>query len=168
MGQWQAAAQLFSRMMVSSFSKGYSDADMVEHGKRIILLTSGHATELRSPTDLLLYGHRRLIAALRRDGIQQPHLDAWTVSALSQLLHGSKDRIAQMQGAMVELQSDSPQISKGFRREIGPTRKLLSCSLALRDSNDSRILVSDKGRDRHRLLLGLAVVLISLAAYAVA
>jgi hypothetical protein len=164
-GQWQAAAQLFSRMMVSSFSKRYSDADMVEHAKRIILLTTGHATELRSLTDLLLYGHRRLTAALRRDGIQQPYLDEWTVSALSQLLCDSKDRIAEMHSALALLQSSSLQISKGFRREISPTRKLLSCSLRLHGEKNAWIWVSEQGRDWHRLWLGLAVVVIAIVAY---
>ena len=165
-GQWQAAAQLFSRMMVSSFSKLYSDADTIAHAKYIILLTTGRATELRSQAELLLYGHRRLTDALRRDGIQQPYLDEWTVSALSQLLCDSNDRIAEMHGALALLQSGNFQVSKGYRREISPTRKLLSCSLRLCGEKKAWIWVLDKSRDRHRLWLGLALVLIAIGAYA--
>ena len=99
--QWQAAAQLFSLMMVRSFGQGYDEAYLVEHANRITLLTTEHETELQSATDLLLYGHRRLIASLRGDGMQQPYLGEWMVSAFSKLLQVPEARVAAMR-AMAE------------------------------------------------------------------
>ncbi len=162
--QWQAAAQLFSLMMVRSFGQGYDEAYLVEHANRITLLTTEHETELQSATDLLLYGHRRLIASLRGDGMQQPYLGEWMVSAFSKLLQVPEARVAAMR-AMAELHPGNNRITKRYQSEIGPARVLLACSLRLQGDAAANIWVSNKGRRRNFGLLLLAVVAIAVLAY---
>jgi len=164
--QWQAAAQLFSRMMVSSFSRRYAEAYLVEHAKRITLLTTEHQAKLQSATDLLLYGHRRLIASLRRDGIREPHIGEWMVTAFSQLLRGSHARIAAIQAAVAELHPDNNRITRHYQSEIGPARKLLACSLRLQGNDAAWVWVSNEGRRSNLVFLGVAVVVIAGLAYA--
>ena len=57
--QWQAAAQLFARVMVVPFRLHYSEPYLVEHASRVIFLTTQRHGDLNWATDLLLYSHRR-------------------------------------------------------------------------------------------------------------
>jgi hypothetical protein len=163
--QWQAAAQLYSLMMVSSFVQRHTEAYLLEHAKCITLLTGKHPADLRSTTDLLLYGHRRLTSSLHHDGMRQPHLDEWMVAAFSQLLRGSQPRIAAARVAVAELHPGNNRISKRYHSEVGPLRRLLACSLDLQAKDAARVWVSDKGRTLSRGLLGSALVAIAFVAY---
>jgi hypothetical protein len=163
--QWQAAAQLFSLMMVSSFDQRFTETYLLEHAKCITLLTGKHPADLRSATDLLLYGHRRLTASLHRDGMRQPHLGEWMVAAFNQLLRAPKSRTAAAHAAVAELHPRNNRITKRYQSEIGPLRRLLTCSLHPRANDVARVSVSAQGRRLSLGLLGVALIAIALMAY---
>ena len=81
--------------MVSCFDlRFHDDADLIEHAKRVVTVAAGHQPQLQSRADLLLYGHRRLTEALRRDSLPQPSIGEWAVAAVSQLLRQSAARFS--------------------------------------------------------------------------
>jgi hypothetical protein len=163
--QWQAAAQFFARSMVNSFRSRDNETGLVNGATHIMLLTRGHYADLRSATDLLLYDHLRLIAALRADGMQQAHIDEWAVSAVSELLRESKDRKAVVERAVTELYPGNNRITSRYRAEIGPARQLLARSLDPRRLAADPAVVHAKGRNRNSAILVLAIFVIAVLSY---
>lgn len=161
--QWQAAAQLFAHMMVSSFVQRDTEANVVGEARRFILLVAPRPAQFQSCADLLLYGHRRLTAALRGDGMQQPHIRDWTVAAVSRLLRSRPDRSEAIGAALVALLPDNNRITKSYLSEIGPARALLVRSLSVADTDNVQVWVANNGR--RRLLLGGAIIVIAAGAY---
>jgi hypothetical protein len=164
--QWQAAAQLFCRMMASAFGRRYTEAALVEQAKCVVLLISGHPVELGSAADLVLYGHTRLVDVLHHDGIESSHNGEWIVPAFCSLLHESPARIAALQAARTELQLGNRRIGEHYRSEIGPMRRVLECSFRLRGNDQAWVWIRRKGLVRNVALLALAVIGIAWFAWA--
>ena len=156
--QWQAAAQLFARVMVNPFRLHYSEPYLVEHASRVILLTTQRHGDLNWATDLLLYSHRRMTAALRADGMQQMHIHEWMVTAVGELLRESTDRKTAMKLAMVELHPGNDRISKRYQSEIGPARQLLARALLVSPVDPAT--AQKKHRVRNLVFLAVAVAAI--------
>lgn len=138
-GQWQGAAQLFVSMMYGMLDARYTAADaasqLVAGAKKVILLTAREQAALTSPTELLIYGHGRIVAALQADGMQQPNLDEWIIIAFSRVLGQLPDRRQAMKKAVALLHPDNTAITQANQAGIGAARRALQCSLQLTQAN---------------------------------
>lgn len=146
--QWPAAAQLYALTMVSSFIGPAQEAYRVEHAKRILLLMTGREAELGSAIDLLLYGHRRMTASLRADGMHAPHMEEWTVAAVGRLLRDAPARVAAMQTALGELGLGNNRVGKKYQSEVSAVRNVLTCALRPHVGDAAQAAQADASRRR--------------------
>lgn len=163
--QWQAAAQLYCRMMATAFGGRYIEAHLVERAKCIGLLITRRPVDLSSRADLVLYCHTRLMDCLEKDGIETQEAGEWIVAAFSSLLRGSPDRIAAVRAAYSELHPGNRRIGEHYCSEIGPVRRLMECSLRLQDDERAWVWVDDQGGRRNLTLLVCAVAAIAVFAW---
>lgn len=137
--QSQAAAQLFMWMMISAYNADYVADEintLVEPANNVILMIAGERAELKSRIELVLYGHRRLVAALQADGIRQPNIDEWTIAAFARATKEFAVRTGALEAAIGELRPESLFVGERYRSEIGATRKVLTCAKRLLDADN--------------------------------
>jgi hypothetical protein len=129
--QWQAAALLFARVTLGAANSPYDEADLVKHAEHIVLLTTQQRGPFNWSTDLLLYGHRRMVAALVSDGLQPSRRDEWIIAAFGALLHQATDAEKEaVRNVVAVLHPGNYRISKHYQTEIGPASQHLTCGLA--------------------------------------
>jgi hypothetical protein len=160
--QWQTAAQLFFWMMTGTCNERYASDDaatvLVEHANNIVLLTTCDRAELTSRTELLLYGHGRLLAALAADGMRQPNIDEWIVTEFGRLLQRDPVRRQVIEEAVNRLHPQSEAITERYRSAIGPARRVLKCSL--QPEITRRVAVSDARLAPLLTFIGLVVFVV--------
>jgi hypothetical protein len=160
--QWQAAAQLFALTMVAAFTSRFPETDLAARAQDIVLFMTEHEAEIGSTADLLLYSHRRLMAALRADGLPKTQLDEWTMTAIGELLkHNpltSVDRNAAMKRALGELHVGNQRIGKHYQAGIGRAHRVVWCALQMHDDDLAWIWVKSKGRLWHWLMLSVVAI----------
>jgi hypothetical protein len=162
-GERLTAAQLFMWTMISAYEVNYAAGGaartLVEHANNVILLIAGDRAELKSRIELVLYGHRRLVAALQADGMRQPNIDEWIVAAFAQSIRKFPVREGAVNAAIDELRPESRVVDGRYQSEIGATRKVFECARSLLTANNfNRVAVAEGRLDPFGTLVVLLLV----------
>jgi len=158
---WPSAALLFARMMIGTYAGPDKESDLIADANKIIVVMRKRPGGLKYRADLFLYGFRRLVAALKSDDIEQPHLDEWMRMAFSELARTSPAHRELIETAIDNTAPWNTEITTRYQADIGHARSILIRSLDRLSHHQAQERASQKARRLNLTMLLVAVAAIS-------
>lgn len=154
--QWQSAAQLYAHVMVMAFDHPWDQQTLVLHSNHVLLLSHRREGRLGSAADVALYAYRRLLAALRCEGIAGRQANDWMTNALHEISAHSSSRAKAIHAALQSIAPGNGAIEPGLRPHVGQAHAMI-VRTAWRISDDANSSIGGSLNTTKQHLLWLCV-----------